>query len=138
MATIESLAEVGMEPLVDKHYRRPASSHRSSSPGISSTRKRRFAAGLLDDHGIEVGAGLGALDASIWRIGLMGHNARLSFGRPSAFGPSGRGAILVDDAHVMVVGKPFGLHGTPVRNRDRVEPQMQLVGQIERHLLRTL
>jgi alanine-glyoxylate transaminase/serine-glyoxylate transaminase/serine-pyruvate transaminase len=31
---------------------------------------------LLDHHGIEVGAGLGALAGRIWRIGLMGENAR--------------------------------------------------------------
>ncbi len=32
---------------------------------------------LLDEHGIEVGAGLGKLSGRIWRIGLMGENARL-------------------------------------------------------------
>jgi len=32
---------------------------------------------LLDEHGIEVGAGLGALSGRIWRIGLMGENARV-------------------------------------------------------------
>ena len=31
---------------------------------------------LLEQHGIEVGAGLGKLAGSIWRIGLMGENAR--------------------------------------------------------------
>ncbi|MCC5807462.1 MAG: aminotransferase class V-fold PLP-dependent enzyme [Opitutales bacterium] len=31
---------------------------------------------LLVEHGIEVGAGLGPLAGKIWRIGLMGHNAR--------------------------------------------------------------
>jgi alanine-glyoxylate transaminase/serine-glyoxylate transaminase/serine-pyruvate transaminase len=30
---------------------------------------------LLDDHGIEVGGGLGASAPPMWRIGLMGHNA---------------------------------------------------------------
>jgi alanine-glyoxylate transaminase/serine-glyoxylate transaminase/serine-pyruvate transaminase len=32
---------------------------------------------LLEDHGIEVGGGLGALAGRIWRIGLMGENARV-------------------------------------------------------------
>ncbi|NRA01469.1 MAG: alanine--glyoxylate aminotransferase family protein [Myxococcales bacterium] len=32
---------------------------------------------LLAEHGIEVGAGLGKLAGKIWRIGLMGENARL-------------------------------------------------------------
>ena len=33
---------------------------------------------LLETHGIEVGAGLGKLAGRIWRIGLMGENARLA------------------------------------------------------------
>lgn len=32
---------------------------------------------LLEEHGIEVGPGLGALAGRIWRIGLMGENARI-------------------------------------------------------------
>jgi alanine-glyoxylate transaminase/serine-glyoxylate transaminase/serine-pyruvate transaminase len=31
---------------------------------------------LLDVHGIEVGGGLGKLAGRIWRVGLMGENAR--------------------------------------------------------------
>jgi len=31
---------------------------------------------LLDEHGIEVGGGLGKLAGRVWRIGLMGENAR--------------------------------------------------------------
>jgi alanine-glyoxylate transaminase/serine-glyoxylate transaminase/serine-pyruvate transaminase len=31
---------------------------------------------LLDEHGIEVGGGLGKLASRVWRIGLMGDNAR--------------------------------------------------------------
>jgi alanine-glyoxylate transaminase/serine-glyoxylate transaminase/serine-pyruvate transaminase len=31
---------------------------------------------LLDEHRIEIGAGLGPLAGKIWRIGLMGHTAR--------------------------------------------------------------
>ncbi|MFN0089953.1 MAG: pyridoxal-phosphate-dependent aminotransferase family protein [Acidimicrobiales bacterium] len=32
---------------------------------------------LLDDYGIEIGGGLGAYAGQVWRIGLMGHTARL-------------------------------------------------------------
>ena len=32
---------------------------------------------LLESHQIEVGGGLGKLAGRIWRIGLMGENARL-------------------------------------------------------------
>jgi alanine-glyoxylate transaminase/serine-glyoxylate transaminase/serine-pyruvate transaminase len=31
---------------------------------------------LIQDHDIEIGAGLGPLAGKIWRIGLMGHTAR--------------------------------------------------------------
>jgi len=31
---------------------------------------------LLDEHGLEIGAGLGELAGECWRIGLMGHGAR--------------------------------------------------------------
>ena len=30
---------------------------------------------LLDDYGMEIGAGLGAFKGKAWRIGLMGHSA---------------------------------------------------------------
>ena len=32
---------------------------------------------LLDRYGIEIGGGLGAYAGQVWRIGLMGHTARL-------------------------------------------------------------
>jgi alanine-glyoxylate transaminase/serine-glyoxylate transaminase/serine-pyruvate transaminase len=31
---------------------------------------------MLKDHQIEIGAGLGPLAGKIWRVGLMGYNAR--------------------------------------------------------------
>lgn len=31
---------------------------------------------LLEEHGLEIGAGLGALAGKVWRIGLMGYSAR--------------------------------------------------------------
>jgi alanine-glyoxylate transaminase/serine-glyoxylate transaminase/serine-pyruvate transaminase len=37
--------------------------------GVDEARVRRQ---LLDDHGIEIGAGLGPLAGRIWRVGLMG------------------------------------------------------------------
>jgi alanine-glyoxylate transaminase/serine-glyoxylate transaminase/serine-pyruvate transaminase len=33
---------------------------------------------LLDEHGIEIGGGLGAFKGRAWRIGLMGHGATTS------------------------------------------------------------
>jgi alanine-glyoxylate transaminase/serine-glyoxylate transaminase/serine-pyruvate transaminase len=34
---------------------------------------------LLEDYGIEVGAGLGQLKGQIWRIGLMGHSSQRKY-----------------------------------------------------------
>ena len=31
---------------------------------------------LLERHDLEIGAGAGPFAATVWRIGLMGHNAR--------------------------------------------------------------
>ena len=31
---------------------------------------------MLDNHNIDIGAGLGPLEGKIWRIGLMGHTSR--------------------------------------------------------------
>jgi alanine-glyoxylate transaminase/serine-glyoxylate transaminase/serine-pyruvate transaminase len=32
---------------------------------------------LLDRHGIEVGGGLGPVAGKVWRVGCMGHTARM-------------------------------------------------------------
>jgi len=32
--------------------------------------------GLLEDHGIEVGPGLGPLKGKVWRVGLMGYSSQ--------------------------------------------------------------
>jgi alanine-glyoxylate transaminase/serine-glyoxylate transaminase/serine-pyruvate transaminase len=44
------------------------------APGQEAALRRR----LLDRYGIEVGGGLGPLAGQIWRVGLMGENARLT------------------------------------------------------------
>ena len=36
---------------------------------------KAFSQHLLNNHGIEVGGGLGTLAGKIWRIGLMGYNS---------------------------------------------------------------
>ncbi len=33
--------------------------------------------GPVDEHGIEIGGGLGALKGKAWRVGLMGHGATI-------------------------------------------------------------
>ena len=73
VAGVEGL---GFKPLVKADIRLPML---TSLRLPESVRRRGEAAvrkQLLDDHGIEVGAGLGPLAGEIWRIGLMGENAR--------------------------------------------------------------
>ncbi len=41
--------------------------------GVDSAAVRAY---LLDTHDIEIGAGAGEFASTVWRIGLMGHNAR--------------------------------------------------------------
>jgi alanine-glyoxylate transaminase/serine-glyoxylate transaminase/serine-pyruvate transaminase len=76
-ALIAGLAELGFEPLVVEANRLPQLTS-VTLPEELREREAGIRSRLLNDHGIEIGAGLGALAGKIWRIGLMGHNARLS------------------------------------------------------------
>jgi alanine-glyoxylate transaminase/serine-glyoxylate transaminase/serine-pyruvate transaminase len=77
-ALITSLAPLGFTPLVAEADRLPPltslqlpASVLHFEGGEAGLRRR-----LLEAHGIEVGGGLGPLAGKIWRIGLMGENAR--------------------------------------------------------------
>lgn len=75
---LAGLERLGFEPLVPAAERLPMlSAVRLPEPvlraGEAAVRQR-----LLERHGIEVGGGLGKLAGGIWRIGLMGENARAS------------------------------------------------------------
>ena len=69
---VEGLAELGFEMLVDPAYRLPMLN--AVIPPVEDEAMIRRK--LLSDHGIEIGAGLGKLAGRVWRIGLMGENAR--------------------------------------------------------------
>ncbi|MCA9501815.1 MAG: aminotransferase class V-fold PLP-dependent enzyme [Myxococcales bacterium] len=73
---VAGLEAAGFTPLVAPAHRLPMLTsvllpERVQKAGEASVRTR-----LLEEHGIEVGAGLGPLAGRIWRIGLMGENAR--------------------------------------------------------------
>jgi alanine-glyoxylate transaminase/serine-glyoxylate transaminase/serine-pyruvate transaminase len=77
-ALVEGLRPLGFEPLVAEPVRLPTLTsvrlpERVAAAGEAALRRR-----LLDAHGIEVGGGLGKLAGRIWRIGLMGENARVA------------------------------------------------------------
>lgn len=92
---LRMVAEEGLEPRWDRHaavgrrlqdalvargfrlfaqegHRLPQLTSALLPPGLDEAPLRRR---LLDEHGIEVGGGLGAAKGTLWRIGLMGHGA---------------------------------------------------------------
>jgi alanine-glyoxylate transaminase/serine-glyoxylate transaminase/serine-pyruvate transaminase len=68
----DGLEEIGFEFVVAPEYRLPQLNAVRLPPGLDDTATRGR---LLDEHGIEVGAGLGAYAGKIWRIGLMGESS---------------------------------------------------------------
>lgn len=77
-ALIEGLGELGFEPLVDEPYRLPMLTSVRLPEAVTRAGEAGLRKQLLDKYRIEVGGGLGALAGQIWRIGLMGENARLT------------------------------------------------------------
>ena len=67
------LEEMGLELFAAEGHRLPDLTTVRVPEGVDSAAVRRE---LLERHGIEIGAGAGAYATSVWRIGLMGHNAR--------------------------------------------------------------
>jgi alanine-glyoxylate transaminase/serine-glyoxylate transaminase/serine-pyruvate transaminase len=69
----EGLEDLGLELFAAEGWRLPELTTVKVPDGVDSAVVRRY---LLDVHDVEIGAGAGAYAASVWRIGLMGHNAR--------------------------------------------------------------
>ena len=67
------LKEMGLELFAAEGYRLPELTTIKVPDGVDSGKIRGY---LLERHGLEIGAGVGAYAASVWRIGLMGYNAR--------------------------------------------------------------
>ena len=66
------LIELGLELQVSEEYRLPTLTTVKIPPGVDGDLFRNH---LLQQHGIEIGNGLGSLSGKIWRIGLMGYNS---------------------------------------------------------------
>jgi alanine-glyoxylate transaminase/serine-glyoxylate transaminase/serine-pyruvate transaminase len=72
-ATLQAgLREMGLELFAAEGHRLPELTTVKVPDGVDSAVVRRY---LLEQHDIEIGAGAGEFAASVWRIGLMGHNA---------------------------------------------------------------
>jgi alanine-glyoxylate transaminase/serine-glyoxylate transaminase/serine-pyruvate transaminase len=68
------LREMGLELFAAEGHRLPELTTVRVPDGVDSAKVRQV---LLTEHNIEIGAGAGAYASSVWRIGLMGHNARI-------------------------------------------------------------
>lgn len=73
---VDGLGDLGFEPLVAEADRLPMLTSVRLSDSVRSQGDGVVRGRLLNEFGIEVGAGLGPLAGEIWRIGLMGENAR--------------------------------------------------------------
>ena len=68
------LRDRGLELLAEAETQLPQLTAVRVPDGVDAARVQRT---LLTDSGIEIGGGLGPSAPSMWRIGLMGHNARV-------------------------------------------------------------
>ena len=76
-ALVASLAPLGFEPLVADEHRLPMLTSLRLPDAVVRAGESQLRGRLLERHGIEVGGGLGKLAGTIWRVGLMGENARV-------------------------------------------------------------
>jgi len=74
-ALLEGLLALGFTPLVEEAHRLPMLTAVRLPERVRRLGEAELRGVLLEDHCIEVGAGLGDLAGEIWRIGLMGENA---------------------------------------------------------------
>ncbi len=68
------LEAMGLSFVVDEAHRLPQLNAVTIPEGVDDAAVR---ARLLDEHHLEIGAGLGDLAGKVWRIGLMGYSSRI-------------------------------------------------------------
>jgi alanine-glyoxylate transaminase/serine-glyoxylate transaminase/serine-pyruvate transaminase len=68
------LEAMGLQFIVDEAHRLPQLNAVGIPRGVDEAAVRRR---LLEEHHIEIGAGLGELAGKVWRIGLMGYSSRI-------------------------------------------------------------
>ena len=71
---IREMRKLEIEPAVAESIRAPMINAIRIPEGADDAKVRQR---LYDDFNIEIGAGLGPLKGKIWRVGLMGHGARV-------------------------------------------------------------
>jgi alanine-glyoxylate transaminase/serine-glyoxylate transaminase/serine-pyruvate transaminase len=76
-ALVERLSPLGFTPLVSPELRLPSLTALRLPEAVLARGEATLRRRLLDEHDIEVGGGLGKLAGAVWRVGLMGENARV-------------------------------------------------------------
>jgi alanine-glyoxylate transaminase/serine-glyoxylate transaminase/serine-pyruvate transaminase len=71
---VREMRKLEIEPAVAEPIRAPMINAIRIPEGADDAKVRRR---LYDEFNIEIGAGLGPLKGKIWRVGLMGHGARV-------------------------------------------------------------
>ncbi|MER7071727.1 alanine--glyoxylate aminotransferase family protein [Terrabacter sp. NPDC000476] len=69
----DGLEEMGLSLFAQEGSRLPELTTVRVPDGVDSAAVRAY---LLERHDLEIGAGVGEFASTVWRIGLMGHNAR--------------------------------------------------------------
>jgi alanine-glyoxylate transaminase/serine-glyoxylate transaminase/serine-pyruvate transaminase len=72
-ALAAGLAALGLALAAEQGHRLPMLNAVTVPEGVDEARVR---ARLLNEHGIEIGGGLGPMKGEVWRIGLMGESSR--------------------------------------------------------------
>jgi alanine-glyoxylate transaminase/serine-glyoxylate transaminase/serine-pyruvate transaminase len=70
----DGLVKLGLDLIAPDGHRLPQLTTVRVPDGVDEASVRRT---LLEQHGIEIGAGVGPFAGSAWRIGCMGHTARM-------------------------------------------------------------
>ncbi len=73
LALVAGIEAIGLKMLVSENARLPQLNSIVIPESVDEARVRKI---LLEEHQLEIGAGLGPLAGKIWRIGLMGYTAR--------------------------------------------------------------
>ena len=74
---VDGMRGLGFEPLVEPRHRLPMLTTLRLPEAVQRGGEAKLRRTLLERYGIEVGGGLGKLAGQVWRVGLMGENARL-------------------------------------------------------------
>jgi alanine-glyoxylate transaminase/serine-glyoxylate transaminase/serine-pyruvate transaminase len=74
---IEGVRALGFTPLVAAPYRLPMLTTLRLPETVVRRGEAEVRRTLLTRYGVEIGGGLGKLTGQVWRVGLMGENARL-------------------------------------------------------------